>query len=75
MKKIRDPRRIPKILEQLKRTWKKYSYLRLGQLLYNAFYFKQQNFDNLFYTEDEKLIETIKEYDKKLQKDLKESKK
>ena len=65
----RNPKRIPGIVKELTKIWKKYPQLRLGQLLYNAVYFMQQDFDNLYYMEDNKLIEFLQDYDQKMEKD------
>ena len=52
---MRDVRRIEKILLELKEIWEKYPDLRLGQLLLNTFQEQQ-----LYYLEDEEIIEKVK---------------
>lgn len=53
---MRDPERIVKVLEEIKNYWQQYPDLRLGQLICNAI---PPN-DDLFYIEDEILIELLK---------------
>lgn len=53
---MRDPERIDKTLEELKKIWKKYPDLRLGQLILNA-----AKDPALYYLEDKQLIEILKE--------------
>lgn len=52
----RNPKRIPRILKELKKVWKKYPYFRLMQLIHIV---KATN-PNAYYCEDEELIEIIK---------------
>lgn len=54
---MRDPDRIEKILDSLKKIWKKCPDLRLGQLLLNAARDPQ-----LYYMEDADLITLLKGY-------------
>jgi len=54
---MRDPERIPKILSELEEIWSKFPDLRLGQLLLNLF-----NDPQLYYIEDEKLVEALESY-------------
>ena len=54
--KPRNPKRIPGILKILEKIWKKYPDLRLGQLLENAVK------KNLYYMEDEKLMEELEKF-------------
>lgn len=49
---MRDPKRIPKVLKELGKIWKKYPDLRLGQLLLNL------GFD-FYYVEDNNLIKKL----------------
>ena len=58
--KMRDPKRIPKILKEIEKIWVTQPDLRLGQLLGNCF-----GETGLYYVEDEKLFKVLKEaYDK-----------
>jgi len=50
---MRDPKRIPKILKELRKIWEENPDLRLGQLLLNL------GFD-FYYLEDDVLIESLK---------------
>ena len=50
----RDPKRISKILNILKQIWKMNPDLRLGQLILNAV-----NEEDLYYMEDDKILEKI----------------
>lgn len=54
---MRDPQ-IPKILKEVEKYWKKYPDLRLGQLLIDVMRIS----DDLFYIEDDKLIERLKDF-------------
>lgn len=51
---MRDPNRIPIILKQLEKEWKRVPDWRLGQLIVNAVG------NDPFYVEDAELIEKIK---------------
>ncbi|HEC64611.1 MAG TPA: DUF1040 family protein [bacterium] len=55
---MRDPERIDKVLAIIRRTWKAYPDLRLGQLLLNVV---QNDLTSglLYYMEDEELIGRI----------------
>ena len=52
---MRDPKRIDKILDELKSIWVKHPDLRLGQLLLNVI---PETY--LYYVEDDDLIKAIK---------------
>ena len=54
---MRSVDRIPIILSRLSNVWEKYPDLRLGQLLLNCF-----SDPLLYYTEDDKLIESLESY-------------
>lgn len=56
---MRDPKRIPEILNELKKTWARFPDLRLGQLIDNIV---SRSPCPLFYIEDEDLIERIKRF-------------
>lgn len=75
---MRDPNRIPRILAEIQRIWKRYPDLRLGQLLENGKY----NIDDadrmkasvtptfqqdLFYLEDEELVANLKQFDGRME--------
>lgn len=64
---MRNPKRIPEVVTIISNVWKKYPDLRLGQLLSNALCMGAEvDPANLFYIEDEKLIEMIKTFDKEV---------
>ena len=52
---MKDPKRIDKIIELLRATWKSTPHERLGQLLVNA-----TGLDSLFYIEDEDLVACLR---------------
>ena len=54
---MRDPKRINIILQELSNIWHKNPDLRLGQLICNVIQDPQ-----LYYIEDNKLIEVLKEF-------------
>jgi uncharacterized protein YihD (DUF1040 family) len=49
---MRDPKRIPKILKELRKIWEEHPDLRLGQLMLNL------GFD-FYYIEDDELIKKL----------------
>jgi hypothetical protein len=54
---MRDPNRIPEILNELKSIWSTFPDLRLGQLIQNAIpHYK------LYYLKDKDLIEIIRDH-------------
>ncbi len=53
---MRDERRIDKILEEIRRVWKKHPDFRLIQVLYLAV----SDYD--FHTEDEELLDALKKW-------------
>lgn len=55
---MRDPARIPRILEALRVEWEKTPDLRLGQLLCNAARVPAPY--QLYYVRDEELVEDVK---------------
>lgn len=57
---MRDPNRIDITLEEIKKIWKKYPDLRLGQLILNVI---PESY--LYYTEDDDLLRAIKQGYKK----------
>ena len=54
---MRDPKRIPEVLNELKGIWSSFPDLRLGQLLLNVV-----NERELYYFEDEDLIKAIRHH-------------
>jgi hypothetical protein len=58
---MRDPARIPQILEQLRRTWESEPDLRLGQLIVIATK-PSEACPEVFYIEDEKLLQGLEAY-------------
>jgi uncharacterized protein YihD (DUF1040 family) len=52
---MKNKNRIPQIIKELERIWKKYPDLRLGQLIQNCF-------DDIYYVEDKELIEGIERF-------------
>jgi len=65
---MRDPKRIPKILDELKGIWGSFPDLRLGQLLINVIYSSFPGISaidaerKLYFMEDEELIKAIRKY-------------
>ena len=57
---MRDPNRIPEIIALLQRGWQKVDDWRLGQLIENLK--RYIGLDDLFYIEDDKMIEKIIDY-------------
>ena len=53
---MRDPNRIPQILEEIKKIWEKYPDMRLGQLIGNVF-----RDPTLYYVEDQGLVDGLKD--------------
>ena len=59
---MRDPNRIPHVLEEIREIWEKYPDLRLGQLLLNT----AERANMLYYIEDDALVQALKRlYDDK----------
>ena len=56
---MRDPKRIPIILEKIRKLWEAYPDLRLGQLVYNAAWDSREKGVDVFYTEDDALEEGL----------------
>lgn len=54
---MRDPKRIPEILNELKGIWSTFPDLRLGQLLLNVF-----NDRELYYVEEKELIKHLRDH-------------
>ncbi len=52
---MRNPERIPEILELIRQIWVRYPDLRLGQLILNAC-----NDDRMYHMEDDNLVAELK---------------
>jgi uncharacterized protein YihD (DUF1040 family) len=64
---MRDPKRIPKILERLRKLWEAQPDLRLGQLIENVFHRDTYSYGEkhdwcIYYLEDKKFIEKIEKF-------------
>ncbi len=63
---MRDPKRIPEILNELKGIWGSFPELRLGQLIINAAgMWDMSTMDaerKLYYMEDEQLIKLLRDH-------------
>ena len=59
---MRDPNRIPEILQRIKEIWEKDPDQRLGQLILNACRNKTAAWPDVFGVEDDALMEGLKEY-------------
>ncbi len=59
---MRDPNRIPLVLDAIRQVWERHPDMRLGQLLTAAWTFDRNDFSavDLFYVEDDKLIAAVK---------------
>ena len=62
---MRDPKRIPEILQVLGEIWTKYPDLRLGQIIDNASV-ESQSKAPVFYIEDDDLLEGLKSLNQKI---------
>ena len=54
---MRDPNRISKVLDSIKKIWEKYPDMRLGQLICNVL-----RDPTLYYVEDDELVEFLNQY-------------
>jgi len=61
---MRDPDRIPLILEKVRELWEKYPDLRLGQLIANAHNCSPNRKCDIFYIEDDLLTQGLEELGK-----------
>ena len=59
---MRDPKRIPKILEKLRKVWEARPDLRLGQLIENVFPNTEYDYISSYYVEDDEFIDTIEKH-------------
>ncbi|SNR14718.1 hypothetical protein [Tenacibaculum jejuense] len=70
---MRDKNRIPKILKELERIWKSNPDFRLGQLIVVGANPKE-HYPEIFYIEDEDLLDRLLKFDKRAKLDNEESK-
>ena len=59
---MRDPKRIPQILDELKGIWGAFPVLRLGQFIINVIDSQIVNEQQFYYMEDEELIKLFRNY-------------
>lgn len=59
---MRDPKRIPKILQRLRKVWEAYPDLRLGQLIENVFPNTSMIQRSSYYKEDEDFMKILEEF-------------
>jgi hypothetical protein len=62
---MRDPKRIPEILDELKGIWGAVPDLRFGQLIINVIgtqILSKENDQQFYYMEDEELIKLFRKY-------------
>ena len=71
VRELRDPKRIPKILKRLNKVWMENPDLRLGQIISNGITYLNPKLD-VFYIEDEELIESIEKLNDKCKETFKE---
>ena len=57
---MRDPKRITPLLTELEKQWKRFPDWRFGQLIENIKRF--YSVDDLFFIEDDKMLELIKNF-------------
>ncbi|GEM_PF-6598736 len=65
--RVRDPRRIPKMLKRLEKVWKKNPHLRLAQLILNAFTCAGPSapYGRIYTVEDKELLAALEKFYKK----------
>jgi len=56
---MRNPERIPKVIETIRKYWEKHPDLRLGQIIGNVLEAER----DAYYLEDDELMKRIKEMD------------
>jgi len=54
---MRDPNRIPEVLDLIKQLWEKYPDWRLGQLIVNV-----SDTNDVFYVEDDRVVKGLRNY-------------
>ena len=57
---MRDPKRIPRIIELLHNKWESNPDVRLGQLIYNIIMLNRGDITDIYYLEDDKLEKLIR---------------
>lgn len=65
---MHNPARIPVVLETLKETWEKYPDLRLGQLISILGIINNKGTPDIFYVEDEDLVNRLIAFQFRLKK-------
>ena len=63
---MRDPTRIPVVLDRIRDIWEQNPDLRLGQLILNACRNKTAAWPDVFSVEDEALLKGLDEYETQL---------
>lgn len=66
---MRDPKRIKKFCDRLAKVWENAPDWRFGQLISNAFGEVWTKHGDIFFIEDDKMIEYLEEYFKKDEED------
>jgi uncharacterized protein YihD (DUF1040 family) len=56
---MRNPNRIPQIINAIEMYWKKYPDQRLGQILSNVNNVTEDRIDDIFYMEDDQIIKGL----------------
>lgn len=59
---MRDPKRIPKILERLRVIWEQNPDMRLGQLIENVFPNTEFDYISAYFLEDEPFIKELENF-------------
>ena len=68
---MRDPNRIPIMLDELKRLWESQPDWRLGQLIVNLS--QAANIDDPFFVQDDRLLNTIRTWNANARSERKDS--
>ena len=56
---MRNPNRIPQIINALQRYWEKHPDQRLGQIMSNVNSVSEEKVDDVFYMEDDQIIKGL----------------
>jgi len=59
---LRNPKRIPEILERLRKVWEAQPDMRLGQLIENIFPNTDYDYISAYNIEDEEFMDTIEKH-------------